>query len=140
MNCLNVPLSVVALALAASLSSCASPTDANRGVANARTGTIAVDTGSRSFEEVRNTLEANKAAVYTAYNRALRSDPKLTGSVVIELRVSAAGTVTQCLLVSSSLGSKSFETELLEIVRQFKFGAREVSPTVITWPFQFLPS
>lgn len=67
-------------------------------------------------------------------------EPGLQGKVVIELKVSPAGTVTDCQLVSSELKLHELEAKLLARIRQFDFGAKEVDLMVVTWPLDFLPS
>ncbi len=95
---------------------------------------------SRSLEEIRLVFERNKGAIYAIYNRALREDPALQGKVVLELKISPAGQVASCRLVSSELKAPELEQKLLARIRQFDFGAKEVDDMVVSWPLDFLPS
>ena len=94
----------------------------------------------RSLEEIRLVFERHKGAIYAIYNRALREDPTLQGKVVVELRISPAGSVTGCRLVSSELKAPELEQKLLVRIRQFDFGAKDVDEMVVSWPLDFLPS
>lgn len=95
---------------------------------------------SRSLEEIRLVFERNKGAIYAIYNRALREEPGLQGKVVLELKISPAGQVTSCRLVSSELKAPELEQKLVARIRQFDFGAKEVDDMVVSWPLDFLPS
>ncbi len=95
---------------------------------------------SRSIEDIKLVFERNKGAIYALYNRALRDDPALQGKVVLELKISPAGTVESLRIVSSELKAAELEAKLLARIRQFDFGAKDVDVMVVTWPVDFLPS
>ncbi|HEX6706430.1 MAG TPA: AgmX/PglI C-terminal domain-containing protein [Albitalea sp.] len=95
---------------------------------------------SRSIEEIKLVFERNKGSIYAIYNRALREDPSLQGKVVVELKISPAGNVVDCRVVSSELKASELESKLLARIRQFDFGAKDVDQMVVTWPVDFLPS
>ena len=95
---------------------------------------------SRSIEEIKLVFERNKGAIYAIYNRALRDDPSLQGKVVVELKISPAGQVIDCRVVSSELKASQLEAKLLARIRQFDFGTKDVDQMVVTWPVDFLPS
>jgi len=95
---------------------------------------------ARSIEEIKLVFERNKGAIYSIYNRALREDPTLEGKIVLELRIAPSGAVEECRLVSSELHAPELERKLLARIRQFDFGAKDVSVMTISWPVDFLPS
>jgi len=95
---------------------------------------------SRSIEEIRLVFERNKGAIYAIYNRMLREDPTLQGKVVVELKITPAGSVADCRIVSSELKTPELESKLLARIRQFDFGAKDVDAMVVTYPVDFLPS
>ncbi len=95
---------------------------------------------SRSIEEIKLVFERNKGAIYAIYNRALREDPTLEGKIVLELKIAPSGTVDECHVVSSELHAPELERKLLARIRQFDFGAKDVSVMTISWPVDFLPS
>ena len=95
---------------------------------------------SRSLEEIKLVFERNKGAIYAIYNRALREDPALQGKVVLELKISPSGTLSDCRIVSSELKSPELEAKLLARIRQFDFGAKDVDQMIVSWPVDFLPS
>jgi hypothetical protein len=95
---------------------------------------------SRSIEDIRLVMERNKAAIYAIYNRALREDPALAGKVVLELKIAPSGEVLDCQIVSSEVHAPEFERKLLARIKQFDFGAKDVSVMVLSYPLDFLPS
>ncbi|MDP1690710.1 MAG: TonB family protein, partial [Burkholderiaceae bacterium] len=95
---------------------------------------------SRSIEEIKLVFERNKGAIYALYNRALRDEPALQGKVVVELKISPAGEVIGCRVVSTELKTPELEQKLVARIRQFDFGAKDVDAMVVSWPVDFLPS
>ncbi len=95
---------------------------------------------ARSIEELQLVFDKNKGAIYSIYNRALRSDPTLQGKVVLKLTISPSGQVTQCTVVSSELNNPKLERKLAARVKLFRFGARNVDTMITTYPIEFLPS
>ena len=95
---------------------------------------------SRSIEEIKLVFERNKGAIYALYNRALREEPGLQGKVVVELKISPAGEVVGCRVVSTELKTPELEQKLIARIRQFDFGAKDVDVMVVSWPVDFLPS
>lgn len=95
---------------------------------------------SRSIEEIKLVFERNKGAIYSIYNRALREEPGLQGKLVLELKISPAGNVIDCKIISSELKTPDLEAKLLARIRQFDFGAKDVDQMIVTWPVDFLPS
>lgn len=95
---------------------------------------------TRSIEEIKIVFERNKGAIYALYNRALREDPALQGKVVVELKISPAGDVVHCRVVSTELKTPEFEQKLVARIRQFNFGAKDTDVMIVSWPVDFLPS
>jgi outer membrane biosynthesis protein TonB len=99
-----------------------------------------VDPRSRSIEEIRRIFDANKGAIFAIYNRALRSDPTLQGKVVLELVIAPSGQVTDIRVVDSELGDDDLVAKILNRIRLFDFGRRDVGVTTISYPVHFLPT
>ncbi|MEM6708615.1 MAG: AgmX/PglI C-terminal domain-containing protein [Pseudomonadota bacterium] len=100
----------------------------------------AINARERSIEDVRRTFDANKGAIFAIYNRALRSDPTLQGKVVLELVIDPSGRVVDCQVVDSELQDDSLMAKIINRVKLFDFGTREVSRTRINYPVHFLPT
>lgn len=99
-----------------------------------------VDRRQRSIEEIRRVFDSNKGAIFSIYNRALRNDPTLQGQLVLELSIDANGRVVDCAVVSSELGDEAVVAKIVNRVRLFDFGPRDVATTTISYPVHFLPT
>lgn len=90
--------------------------------------------GKRSSEDIKLGFDANKAALYALYRRALRENPTLEGRVVFKLSVDASGQVTACSIISSALKDTALEEKLVARVQLINFGPR---PGVDVWSNTF---
>jgi type IV secretory pathway VirB10-like protein len=94
---------------------------------------------TRSKEELRRTMDANKSAIYSIYNRELRRKPSLQGSITPELVIEANGAVSRCSVVESTLGAPGLENKICNRLRLVDFGARPgVDQTTIRYPIELL--
>ncbi|MFA7592996.1 MAG: AgmX/PglI C-terminal domain-containing protein [Thiohalobacteraceae bacterium] len=95
---------------------------------------------ARSIEEIQMVFDRNKGAIYSMYNRALRSNPTLQGKLVLRLTISPDGRVTECAVVSSELADAELGGRVVARVKMFDFGAKDVDVVTITYPIDFLPA
>lgn len=95
---------------------------------------------SRSYEDIQIVFDRNKGAIFSLYNRALRSDPSLQGKMVISLTIAPSGKITHIKLISSELGDPELEKKLLRRIKMFNFGAKQADDVTITYPIDFLPA
>lgn len=111
--------------------------------ATVATGTSApreIDPRQRSIEDIRRVFDTNKGAIFAIYNRALRQDPTLQGKVVLELVIDPSGQVIDCKVVASELTDETVIAKIVNRIRLFNFGKRDVGVTTISYPVHFLPS
>lgn len=94
----------------------------------------------RTDEEIQIVFDRNKSALYRIYNRALRRDPSLEGQVTLELTIEPSGRVSLCRVVGSELEAPDVEEKIVQRVKLFDFGAKDVPPVTITYPIDFLPA
>jgi protein TonB len=95
---------------------------------------------ARSIEDIRRVFDSNKGAIFAIYNRALRQDPTLQGKVVLELVISPSGQVLECRVVATEIDDEALIGKIVNRVRLFNFGDRDVGTTTISYPVHFLPS
>ena len=96
---------------------------------------------TRSKEELRRTMDANKSAIYSIYNRELRRKPSLQGSITPELVIEESGRVSSCSVVESTLNAPALENKICNRLRLVDFGARPgVDTTKIRYPIELLSS
>lgn len=95
---------------------------------------------ARSIEEIQIVFDRNKSAIYSLYNRALRNDPTLQGKLVLSLTIDPSGKITHIELISSELREPDLERKLVQRIKMFNFGAKQVDAVTITYPIDFLPT
>lgn len=95
---------------------------------------------ARTIEEIQLIFDQNKGAIYSIYNRALRSNPTLKGKVVLNITIDPSGKVLECEIISNEVDSSEFAQKLVARVKLFNFGAKDVDMMVVTYPIDFLPS
>lgn len=94
---------------------------------------------SRASSEVRNVLASKESAVTFIYNKHLRSDPLLSGTVVIEMIIQPSGRVSDVSIIDSNTMNPAFDLELAANVETWRFGAvdEDEGPLPVTYPFVF---
>jgi outer membrane biosynthesis protein TonB len=94
----------------------------------------------RTDEEIQIVFDRYKAALYRLYNRELRNDPSLRGQMVLKLTIEPNGTVSMLELQSTDMNAPNLAAQVLERVRTFDFGAKDVAAITIVYPIDFLPA
>ncbi len=94
----------------------------------------------RTSEDVRRTMDANKSAIHSIYNRALRKRPSLAGVVTPELVIEPTGIVSSCSVVESTLNEPKLESKICNRLRLVNFGQKPgVDKTTVRYPIELLP-
>ena len=94
----------------------------------------------RTDEEIQIVFDRYKASFYRLYNRELRNDPTLQGQMVLRLTIEPDGSVSMCALQSSDMGAPALADQVVERVKTFDFGAKDVAAMTIIYPIDFLPA
>jgi hypothetical protein len=94
----------------------------------------------RTDEEIQIVFDRYKAALYRLYNRELRNDPSLRGQMVLRLTIEPNGSVSMLELQSTDMNAPNLVAQVLERVRTFDFGAKDVAAITIVYPIDFLPA
>jgi len=88
----------------------------------------------RSSEDLRKTIDANKSAIYSIYNRALRKKPSLRGAITPELVLAESGQVTSCKVVQSTLNDPDLESKICNRLLLVNFGPKAGSEQQVFRP------
>ena len=107
---------------------------------NSRTSSGKGRSGGRSKEEIALVFDKNQGAIYSLYNRVLRTDPSLQGKVVFELTIAPSGKVTKVRILSSDLNNPVLERKLKLRIKSFRFRAKKVRTFKVTFPIEFFPA
>lgn len=94
----------------------------------------------RTDEEIQIVFDRYKSALYRLYNRELRRDPTLRGQIVVRLTIEPDGSVSMCRLETSDMSAPDLAQQVLERIRGFDFGAKDVVAMTIIYPIDFLPA
>lgn len=134
----SIPAPVSGQALSALSKESLTETEAEKALARAE-AEAALGERERSEESIRLGIEKLKKSFYTLYNRELRKDPFLEGTLVLEIVFEPSGQVSACRVVSSELNHKALESKIVSRMKLANFGAENVSRTTRTIPFNFQP-
>lgn len=96
--------------------------------------------GKRDMESIRRTLEQVKSNVYSLYQQSLLDNPDLAGKFTFKIVIQPDGSISDLRLISSELGIKKLEADILARIKRVNFGAKDVLPTTVEYKFVFLPS
>lgn len=94
----------------------------------------------RTDEEIQIVFDRYKASLYRLYNRELRNNPTLRGQMVLRLTIEPNGTVSFLELQTTDMNAPALVQQVLDRVRTFDFGAKDVAAITIVYPIDFLPA
>ena len=95
---------------------------------------------ARTDEEIQIVFDRYKSALYRLYNRELRKDPTLQGQMILRLTIEPDGSVSFCQLHATDMKAPDLVAQVVERVKGFDFGAKEVPAITIVYPIDFLPA
>lgn len=95
---------------------------------------------TRSLESIQVVFDRNKSSLFALYQRALRRNPGMQGTIVVRLEIQPSGEVSSVSIVSSELNNESLESKILNRIRLMDFGAKDVPVWRDTYPIRFFPS
>ncbi len=101
--------------------------------------------GSLDSKAVSESLEVGKPPLLQVYNSYLKKNPTLAGRLVLTITVKADGTVESVTtksstIISSTLGSASFEKAIVALLKKLRFPApTDRGKATITVPVVFTP-
>jgi len=82
---------------------------------------------TRSSENIQLAFDKNSAAIYRLYQRALRKNPSLKGTVKFRLVIQPSGKVTKCEVVASELDDQELLKRIVSRIKRINFGALDVA-------------
>jgi hypothetical protein len=94
---------------------------------------------SRSLDEVRGELDRHKGTLYSAYNQALKRNPKLAGKVSLEFAIDSSGRVRDVKVSSSEIADTAFLDAIKSVVEKLDFPNEPVAQLIVTYPLDFIP-
>jgi TonB family protein len=94
---------------------------------------------SRTSEEIMGVLAEKRSSVTFIYNKHLRNDPMLMGTVTVEMVIEPSGRVSRVNIINSNTYNPAFELELARTIETWRFGAVDENEGALTvqYPFTF---
>ena len=113
--------------------------DAGSGEPTSVSGVSSDRGSSRDAEDVMAVLAEQQTSVTYIYNKHLRNDPLLSGTVVVEIVIQPSGRVSEVSILDSNTYNPAFELELAREIQNWRFGAVDENegPLVVVRPFNF---
>lgn len=96
--------------------------------------------GKRTQEDIRKVFDQNGGRLNNAYQRALKDDPSMEGTVRLKLTIDPSGKVLSCEVASSDLNNPELEAKIVSLVKGFNFGDDNVEVWKGTYPVNFYPN
>ncbi len=94
----------------------------------------------RTDEQIRRVFDRYLGRINSAYQRALRANPALQGTLILTLEIAPSGEVLDVVIKSSELNDDALERRVLLIVRAMDFKAMPVETWKGDYPINFFPS
>ena len=84
-------------------------------------------------------FDENSSELRYLYNKRLRSGVKLSGKMLVEIRIEARGTIGGVRLIQSNMGDQSFENDVVERIKNWKFTPvpDSLGEITVNFPFEF---
>ncbi len=94
---------------------------------------------SRSSDNIMEVLTQNRSQITHVYNKHLRNDPLLSGTVEVEMVIEPSGRVSDVHIARSNTYNPAFELELARTVETWRFGAvdEDEGSLTVKYPFNF---
>lgn len=95
---------------------------------------------SRSQESIKEVVTSHRGSIDFIYKKALRDNPTLKGTILVEMTIAANGEAIGGRIVSSTVKDQSFENQVLKRILTWKFPPYPDSGnTVVSFPIEFSP-
>jgi TonB family protein len=96
--------------------------------------------GRRTAEDIRKIFDQYGGRLNNLYQRALRDDPTMQGTVRLKLTIAPSGAVTSVSIANTQLNSPELEAKILAVVKSFDFGEANVETWNGSHDLNFFPN
>jgi len=91
------------------------------------------------YDAIARVVEQYKNGLIYLYNKELRSNPTLKGTISVEFSIDSIGKVIETRIVSTTMDHAPLEQALASRIKMWKFPHRYDGVVVVTYPFVFFP-
>jgi outer membrane biosynthesis protein TonB len=95
---------------------------------------------TRSYESIQEVMDSLRGWIRFVYNRALRENPTLKGTITLEFTIIPSGDVSACRVVSSTVKDPLLEDQLVKRFLQLKFPSIPDGINTVIYPITLVPS
>ncbi len=99
-----------------------------------RSGTTQID-----YDAIARVVDKYKGGLVYLYNKELRSNPTLKGTVTVEFSIDENGKVVDAHITTSTMDHARLEKSLARRIKMWKFPKLFSGTIVVTYPFVFFP-
>ena len=93
---------------------------------------------ARTQMQIRRVFERNQSRFNRIYRKALRSNPALEGTVILDITIASSGEVSDCIIKSSDLQDAKVERRMTSTCKMLAFD-EAVKEDVFEMPLTFAP-
>lgn len=94
----------------------------------------------RDYDSIARVVASHSGAIQEIYNKALRENPTLRGTVTVEFVITSSGEVISCRVVNSSLRHPPLEEALVKRILAWRFPEIPQGKVIVTYPLNFSPA
>ncbi len=95
--------------------------------------------GSINYDAITRAVEQYKGGLIYLYNKELRANPTLKGTITVEFSIDTNGKVIETRVVTSTMDYAPLEKALAGRIKMWKFPHLYDGVIVVTYPFVFFP-
>lgn len=95
---------------------------------------------TRSILDISRIFNQNAGTLNKAYQRTLKKDPSMVGSISLQLVIDSSGKVSSCKIDYSDLNNAKLEAKIIALVKKFNFGEANVKTWMGEHTVSFYPN
>lgn len=95
---------------------------------------------TRTYESIKEVVDSLTGWIRFIYNRALREDATLSGTITLEFTILPNGEVSDCRVASSTVHHAVLEEQLVNRFLQLKFEPVPEGTNIVVYPITLVPS
>jgi outer membrane biosynthesis protein TonB len=95
--------------------------------------------GAVDYDAIARVVEQYKNGLIYLYNKELRANPTLRGTISVEFSIDSTGKVIETRIVSTTMDHAPLEQALASRIKMWKFPHLYDGVIIVTYPFVFFP-
>jgi TonB family protein len=96
-------------------------------------------TGTIDYDAIARVVDQYKNGLVYLYNKELRTNPTLKGTISVEFSIDSSGKVIDTRIVSTTMNHTPLEQALASRIKMWRFPHLYDGIIIVTYPFVFFP-